>query len=191
MEGIICPKCGHKNIIESNETQSEIEGGKADNSEITQKTYLYYCNKCKKHFGLTFHYKIYDVNKIIYTCYDLLSATNEIFKFEIIDNYILFSNKLYVIDSEQIINEYKLSNQEWNEILDNLFSAYFLDWEDEYIDTEIDDGGGWKLEVSFNNNESIIKKGFMQYPPYWLQFSNILLKYGYNNDADKYFIFGE
>ena len=63
-----------------------------------------------------------------------------------------------------------MTEQEWNKLMDRLFSKLFLhEWKKNFVDPDILDGEQWELELKLTGGRVRNYGGSNAFPPYWAE----------------------
>lgn len=63
-----------------------------------------------------------------------------------------------------------LTEQEWNKLMDRLFSKLYLhEWKKNFVDPDILDGEQWELELKLTGGRVRNYGGSNAFPPYWAE----------------------
>ena len=63
-----------------------------------------------------------------------------------------------------------MTEQEWNKLIDRLFSKLFLhEWKKNFVDPDILDGEQWELELKLTGGRVRNYGGSNAFPPYWAE----------------------
>ena len=205
---IKCPHCGSMDTaryiygypLYNEEMKNKLEAGKwvlggccidtvEVNGEPVNMMATRKCNKCKKGFGTPpVHYSAKknladDYRDIVrsisfseggffpgYTTIDIKKKP---------DGAIVKVDRMI---QDGFIQERRISEAKWQEILNRLYCEYYLhEWKKKYDDPYILDGTQWCLEVRFSGDS--IGRGFRHYsgsnafPPYWNEVKKIFWQF--------------
>lgn len=68
----------------------------------------------------------------------------------------------------------QISKEKWNKILDTLYDKMYLhEWKKKYVDSLVDDGEEWHLDIHLTNNRVRHYYGSNDYPPYWKELEKL------------------
>lgn len=205
---IKCPFCGSKNTARiqygyplfSEELQQQLDegsvklGGCVINSVVVNGEHIQtdpgrYCNDCKKSFAkppliISKYRSIAEdyrdiVESVRFRVGGFLVGTHEVKISKNESGALVEVDAFPVFDPEEIKErERRITEKEWNKILDSLYGRLFLhEWRKKYDDPDILDGTQWELEIKLTKGRKRSYYGSNMYPPYWENLKRIFKPY--------------
>jgi len=186
----ICPRCGSKKTAKilygmpmmSPDLQEQLDKGEVvlGGCCITTCDPKYYCNKCKKDFGMltaeleaeaiSFYFKIGGYFGDNYMIMIIKSEDGAAVNYYAGEGYL----------PEEAIPKEKLSPEEWREFIHKVFHCNIANWKKRYVDPHVVDGTQWELKVDFMNGKPIKVYGSNKYPVHWDKFIKAVNSLGYH-----------
>lgn len=205
---IKCPRCGSTNTarilygkpLMSEELEAKINAGelRLGGCCLTGADPKRYCNACKKAFGETAQIlKNGEIEQYV-------DAVTEIVFYRLVEEAFLRSPWIKItkttdgaqVETNGVVeqvktsgvisyvpfeNEYDVSKQNWNALVDALYNKLFLhNWEHHFVPPEnvlVLDGESWDLTVKLTGERTHTYKGDNGYPPYWKEFEKLMKPY--------------
>ena len=176
----ICPACGSKNIAKiqygypmmSEKLRRELDDGKVKlgGCIIMEGAPNYYCNDCEIEFDSDISFALEHATKVYYRCGAWDSSIDYTFtpnSYGFVElNGLVLPN--FDFDEDDIL---------WSKFIMDILSCHVLDWQDDYIDSNILDGVQWVIRIHLSNNEVIEKGGSNAYPPHWKKFKSLMNRF--------------
>lgn len=163
MNQIICPKCGSANT-----SPSTIP--------------LIHCNNCQADFGGDHRDFEKNTSRIVLNTYKKGTASQNLtFSKTAAGATIEGPFLCYYPDLPEIY----INHQQWQQLLQDFYDLFVIDWKSEYSNVDAPDDFGWDLKIIFDNQEPVISKGQGCYPPYWAALMDLFVSIGLPNIGNK------
>jgi len=162
MSPIICPRCGGANT-----------------SPATRP--LLYCRDCQSEFGGDHRELMAATRQIVLNTHQQGAASQNLtFTRTPAGATIEGPFLCYYPDLPEIY----INSQQWQQLLEDFFELYILDWQPEYRDNDSENtvnSFSWDLTISFEHQEPFNARGRDLYPPYWTALMDIFARLGLPN----------
>lgn len=163
MSPIICPKCGGVNTSPAVVPQ-------------------YRCHDCQTDFGGDHSELVANTSRIVLNTYVKGAASQNLtFSKTAIGATIEGPFLCYYPDLPEIY----ISHQQWNQLLEDFYNCYVIDWKTAYQAVNAPDDFGWDLKIIIENHKPFISTGQGYYPPYWTALMDLFVSIGLPNIGNK------
>jgi hypothetical protein len=117
-----------------------------------------------------------EINNIIgfsFECGGIFVGSPKI-EVNIVDNKVLciYNNPL-----KKNKHLFEISNEDWEEFIDDILKIHILTWKNSYFNPNIEDGTQWEVNINFQNGKKFEILGCNDFPKEWEVFNKIVLKY--------------